>query len=99
QGWYTSADCTTAFDFTKSPADQGMAEPYTLYGKYLASAGPLPTVEFPDNGGPAGDPALAGWSLAADGTLKITCAEGQTIADFGWEEDAAAKGTAYQSEY
>ena len=84
-GWYTSANLATRFDFS-----QPLKEDVELYAKYMQTAGPLPTVEFPDNGGPGGDPAIAGWSLSGDGALKITCAEGQTIADLRWSVVAAA---------
>ena len=82
-GWYVDEACTIPFDFTKSVAGQGESAPnpvVVLYAKYQQTSGPLPTVDHPDNGGPTGNPAIAGWSLASDGTLFIACAEGQTIA-------------------
>lgn len=77
-GWFIDAECTTAFDFTKTVAEQIASEPYVLYAKYQENSGKLPTTDEQYN---------ASWELTDDGTLKIHCEPGAVISDFGWVQD------------
>ena len=78
-GWYTSADCTVKFDFSRSVGGQGLVGD-RLYAKYLASRGPLPTTDGAFN---------ASWSLSPDGRLTI---EGTApVADFEWSFEGQQK--------
>ncbi|MEG0759040.1 MAG: InlB B-repeat-containing protein, partial [Raoultibacter sp.] len=72
-GWYTDASCTTKFDFTKA-----LTANATIYGKYYALSGALPTEASPNNT----DLSVASWKLLSDGTLSIDCAKGEILADF-----------------
>ncbi|HIW76975.1 MAG TPA: leucine-rich repeat protein [Candidatus Gordonibacter avicola] len=72
--WYTDATCATPFDFTKPV--KGNVE---MYAKYETNKGLLPTTDGGER---------ASWELADDSTLKIHCAEGAVIDDFGWTLDS-----------
>ena len=74
-GWYNQSDYQTQVTFPLVVSSET-----TLYAKYINNSGALPTVDVPGNN----DPNVAGWSLSSDGTLSITCAEGQVIKEFDW---------------
>ena len=76
-GWYTDEGCTSKATFPLTVTGDT-----SLYAKYATTSGALPTVDAPDND----DPQVAGWSLSSDGTLSITCDEGQVIAELGWAD-------------
>ncbi|MEG0504059.1 MAG: InlB B-repeat-containing protein, partial [Raoultibacter sp.] len=85
-GWYTDASCTTKFDFTKA-----LTANATIYGKYYALSGALPTEASPNNT----DLSVASWKLLSDGTLSIDCAKGEILADFGWDSASAEWSSLY----
>ena len=77
-GWFVDVDDNTVFDFNKTVAEQFAGEPYVLYAKYVGCSGLLPTTDGGER---------ASWELTNDGTLRISCEPGATIADFGWIHD------------
>lgn len=74
-GWYIDEACTQPFDFAKTVAEQALSNG-VLFGRYEKTSTTLPTVEGGEH---------ASWELTQDGTLHISCEDGYTIADFGWE--------------
>lgn len=79
-GWYMGPDAdAVAYDFTKTPVENGVTVTdglFSLYAKYAATSGPLPTTDGASN---------ATWNLSADGTLTISCKDGATIAAIPWD--------------
>lgn len=75
-GWFIDADCTTAFDFAKTVAEQITSEPYVLYAKYQENSGTLATV---------GSENDAKWEFTSDGTLRIHAGSSAIV---GFEESA-----------
>lgn len=78
-GWFVDEACTIAFDFSKSVTDQAEGAPNpvtTLYARYAEARSTLPTTDGGEH---------ASWKLTQDGTLRISCEDGYTIADLGWE--------------
>lgn len=80
-GWYLEPECTNAATFPLA-----VTGATSLYAKYAATSGPLPTVDDPDNA----DANVAGWRLDADGTLHIWCEPGAVIKSFGWDPKLAS---------
>ena len=77
-GWYADPEFTVSAEF---PLD--VAGDTTLYAKYVATGGPLPTVGGEDD---------ASWELSNDGTLSIR-AGSSAIADFGWDENPSERSS------
>lgn len=78
-GWFVDEACTIAFDFSKSVTGQAQGAPNpvtTLYARYTEARSTLPTTDGGEH---------ASWELTRDGTLDISCEDGYTIADLGWE--------------
>ncbi|WP_180953030.1 leucine-rich repeat protein [Eggerthella timonensis] len=79
-GWFVGSGSDAApYDFSKTPEENGVVVTggsFSLYAKYVATSGPLPTVGGEDD---------ASWELAQDGTLSIRSGS-SPIADFGWGE-------------
>lgn len=78
-GWFVDEACTIAFDFSKSVTGQAEGAPNpvtTLYARYTEARSTLPTADGGEH---------ASWKLTQDGTLRISCEDGYTIADLGWE--------------
>ena len=80
-GWYTDAACTSKASFPLT-----VDGPLSLYAKYAATSGALPTTDAPGND----DPQVAGWSLSDDGTLRIWCEPGEVIGYLGWNHADAS---------
>ena len=79
-GWFIDPQCTASYDFSKTPAENGVSSGGTLslYAKYAAKKGDLPTTDGGQN---------ASWELDADGTLRISCEPDATIKSLGWDPD------------
>lgn len=83
--WYADQACTQRFNFAKTPAQNGLTPDsngcYTVYGKYISRESTAQTLPTTDGA------THASWELLPDGTLHISCEEGYTIADLGWDAD------------